>query len=169
MDRSSVPALLNAGPLKPLTLSMAPDWKSKVAPDWLSIVVLMALAKMLFVPVTAMEPVLVRVPVRYRLPPLVAIKSAPLLVTVPARPGPFCTGAHCKTVPVKLRVAPAPVKSDSWTAPAPEPVSVPEKLPPRMTVAPVPALTIPGPPLPPPVKSRVPELPAMVPESFTGI
>ena len=37
-----------------------------------------------------------------------------------------------------------------------------------MTAAPAPALTIPGPPLPPPVNSSVPESLSILPESATG-
>ena len=44
VDRSRVPALLKAVLLRPLLFRVAAAWKSKVAPAWLSIVVLAALA-----------------------------------------------------------------------------------------------------------------------------
>ena len=126
---------------------------------------------MLFVPVTVIEPVLVRVPARSTglLGDVVVAKvSEPELVTVPARFRPYCVGVACSTLPVKSSVRPDPVKFDKSTAPAPEPVKFPENVPLRMTVAPVPALTMPGPPLPPPMIARVPELLWISPESFTG-
>ena len=105
------------------------------------------------------------------------IVSVPALVTFPATLLAF----HCKTLPVKSRVAPltpAPVKAglnwtleDKSTAPVPEPAKVPEKLPHKATVPPAAALMVSVPlPVPPPLNWRVPESPAMVPVPvlFTG-
>jgi hypothetical protein len=88
-----------------------------------------------------------------------------MLATVPPRVPPV----HCKTPPAKFNVAPllpVPVNPDNWTAPEPEPANVPEKPPLRLTIPPVPALMIAL--LPPPVRARVPELLATVPEPLTG-
>ncbi len=135
-DFSRVPALLNDVPVAPLLFCrIEAAWKLKEAPGSLLIVVPVA-ALIEFVPVSRIVPVLVNVPERFKLwfPEIV---SVPALVTIPATLLTF----HCKTLPVKSRVAPlvpAPVNAGlnwavehNWTAPGPEPepANVPEKLP----------------------------------------
>src|SRR5262249_9051846 len=127
----------------------------KMAPCWLLIVVPLV-ATTVFVPVSTIVPVLVNVPDRTRVE-FPEIVSAPALVTLPATLLAF----HCKTPPVKSRVAPpapVPVKAglkmildDKSTAPEPEPANVPEKLPHKATVPGRAALMVSAPlPLPPP-------------------
>ncbi len=87
-DFSRVPALLNDVPVAPLLFcKVASDWKSKVAPASLLIVVMMlpALPAVMFaVLVSRIVPVLFSVPVKLRLE-FPAIVSVPALASVPAK------------------------------------------------------------------------------------
>ena len=99
----------------------------KVNVPALSIAAPLAFASMLSVPVTLMLPVpaVLRVPVRDK-SLAVAIVIVPSFVTVRPSPLPTEVFAHCTPLPVKLSVAPDPVKFDNCTVPVPEPANAPE-------------------------------------------